>query len=408
MSQMDLTGWLQRYPHYAIFAVALLLVSDSASAQFGYPADVARTRDGVPASVPLQSNFGWGTNTLSPSSFTPNTLTPAYSYASNPDWQLGITVDNTTSGVVVRGVQPRSAAERAGLEAGDIILTVGGFQVGYVDNRLFDVGEEIRRRVDAQGSVRMLVQDLRTGKVNLLSVNLQNVSVSVRGDVVWRNYNSLPPGATLQVRVDNVSRPYQSVGGGILNSYINQNQPVPFELNLDPSYLVAGERYQIQAMIRSGDQILYSTPTPIVIDPTRGSLSNIRLELTPVGVVSAGGTSSGNNYSTAYSTNVNLINDYYQRYLNRTPTQSEMTAWLEYFARGKSEEDLPVTLLSSTEFYERSGSTDARFIDRMFRVVVNRAPSNEETNQWLQKLLRLGPQGRSQVVKEFWRAASPR
>jgi hypothetical protein len=87
-------------------------------------------------------------------------------------------------------------------------------------------------------------------------------------------------------------------------------------------------------------------------------------------VVPAAGTSGGNNYSTAYSTNVNLINDYYQRYLNRTPTQSEMTAWLEYFARGKSEEDLPVTLLSSTEFYERSGSTDARFIDRMFRVVV--------------------------------------
>lgn len=396
---MDLTGWLQRYPHYAIFAVALLLVSDSAYAQFGFPADMSRTRDGVPASVPLQSGFGWGTtNTL-----TPNTLVPAYNYSSNPDWQLGITVDNTTAGVVVRNVQPRSAAERAGLEAGDIILTVGGFQVGYVDNRLFDVGEEIRRRVDAQGSVRMLVQDLRTGKVNLLNVNLQNVSVSVRGDVVWRDLNRLPAGATLQVRIDNITRPYQAVGGGLLNTLIVQNQPIPFELNLDPSYLVAGERYQIQAMIRSGEQVIYATTQPVIIDPTRGSLNNVRLEVSPVGVVSAGGT-----YSSAYSTNVNLINDYYQRYLSRIPSQSEMTAWLEYFARGKSEEDLPVTLLSSTEFYERSGSTDARFIDRMFRVVVNRAPSNEETNQWLQKLLRLGPQGRSQVVKEFWRAASPR
>ena len=398
MSQMDLTVWLQRYQHYAIFALALLLVSDSASAQFGYPADMSRTREGAPASVPLQSGFGWGTNT-----FTPSTVAPAYNYSSNPDWQLGITVDNTTAGVVVRNVQPRSSAERAGLEAGDIILTVGGFQVGYVDNRLFDVGEEIRRRVDTQGSVRMLVQDLRTGKVNLLNVNLQNVSVAVRGDVVWRNYNALPPGATLQIRIDNVTRPYQAVGGGVLNTLITQNQPIPYELNLDPSYLVAGERYQIQAMIRSGDQVIYSTAQPVVIDPTRGSLSNVRLEVSPAGVVPAGGT-----YSTAYSTNVNMVNDYYQRYLSRTPSQGEMTAWLEYFARGKSEEDLPVTLLSSTEFYERAGSTDARFIDRMFRVVVNRAPSNEETNQWLQKLLRLGPQGRSTVVKEFWRAASPK
>lgn len=408
MSQMDLTVWLQRYPHYAIFAVALLLVSDRASGQFGFPADASRTRDGVPASSPVPSGFGWGTNTFSSNVVTPNPLSTSFNYSSNPDWQLGITVDNTTAGVVVRNVQPRSAAERAGLEAGDIILTVGGFQVGYVDNRLFDVGEEIRRRVDTQGSVRMLVQDLRTGKVNLLNVNLQNVSVSVRGDVVWRDFNALPPGATLQVRIDNVTRPYQAVGGGILNTFINQGQPVPFELNLDPSYLVAGERYQIQAMIRTGDQVIYSTLAPVLIDPTRGSLSNVRLELSPVGAITAGATTGGGNYTTAYSTNVNLINSYYQRYLNRTPSQGEMTAWLEYFARGKSEEDLPVTLLSSTEFYERSGSTDARFIDRMFRVVVNRAPSSEETNQWLQKLLRLGPQGRSTVVKEFWRAASPR
>lgn len=400
MSQMELTGWLQRYPHCAIFALALLLVSDSASGQFGFPADMSRTRDDAPVSAPPATGFGWGTSTLTPSTTTStwNSINP-----NTADWQLGITVDNTTAGVVIRNVQPRSAAERAGLEAGDIILTVAGFQVGYVDNRLFDVGEEIRRRVDAQGSARMLVQDLRTGKVNLLNVNLQNVSVAVRGDVIWRDYGTLPVGSTLQVRVDNITRPYQAVGGGLLNTTINQNQPIPFELNLDPSYLVAGERYQIQAMIRSGDRILYSTLQPVVIDPTRGSISNLRIEVSPVGVTPAGGT-----YSAAYSTNVNMINSYYQRYLNRTPSQSEMTAWLEYFARGKSEEDLPVTLLSSTEFYERSGSTDARFIDRMFRVVVNRAPSNEETNQWLQKLLRLGPQGRSQVVKEFWKAASPK
>jgi len=399
MTQIELARRSHRYQHYPIFALAVLLVSESASAQFGFPADASRTRDGAPAAAPVQSGFGWGTNTT----VTPNTLTSPITSASAPDWQLGITVDNTTSGVVVRNVQPRSAAERAGLEAGDIILTVGGFQVGYVDNRLFDVGEEIRRRVDSQGTVRMLVQDLRTGKVNLLNVNLQNVSVSVRGDVVWRDFGKIPVGATLQVRVDNISRPYQAIGGGILNTLITQNQPIPYELNLDPSYLVAGERYQIQAMIRSGDQVIYASAQPLLIDPTLGSLNNIRLEVAPVGSVSTGG-----NYSAAYSTNVNLINDYYQRYLSRVPTQSEMTAWLEYFARGKSIEDLPVTLLSSTEFYERAGSTDARFIDKMFRVVVNRAPSNEETNQWLQKLLRLGPQGRSQIVKEFWKAAGPR
>jgi hypothetical protein len=101
-----------------------------------------------------------------------------------------------------------------------------------------------------------------------------------------------------------------------------------------------------------------------------------------------------------------MITNYYQKYLNRVPNQAEMTAWLEYFARGKSVDDLPVTLLSSAEFYERSGGTDARFIEQMFLSVVQRRPSNEEMTRWLQQLQRLGPQGRNQAVRDFWMSAN--
>ncbi len=376
--------------------LACAATSDRLYAQFGYPAtDMTRIRDTAVPTAPTTTGFGWGTPT-----FTTPTA-PTTNVTATPDWQLGITVDNTTAGVVVRSVQPNSAAARAGLEPGDIILTVGGYQVGYVDNRLFDVGEEIRRRADATGRVRMLVQDLRSGKVNLLDVNLQNVSIAVQGDVVWRDQRALPAGATLQVKVDYVSRPYQAINGGILNAIIVQNQPIPFQLFLDQNYLIPNERYQIQASIKAGNQVLYATSQPILIDLSRGNVSGLRLELVPAGVVTA-----GSNYTTAYSTNSALANDYYQKYLNRPPTQAEMTAWLEYFNRGKPIEDLPVTLLGSAEFYERAGGTDALFIERMFRVVVQRPPSNEETSRWLQQLQRLGPQGRSQAVKDFWTAAN--
>jgi uncharacterized lipoprotein YbaY len=393
---------MKRIGHKLVLLVLCVALSpfstNSARAQFGYPAaDAGRTRD--PAAPTTYAappgSFGWGVATPNtvPSGGTINTA--------SPDWRLGVTVDNTPNGVVLRTVQAGSAAERAGLEAGDIILTVGGYQVGYVDGKLFDIGEEIRRRVDGQGRVRMLVQDVRTTKVNLMDVGLQNTSVAVRGDVVWRDPRVIPAGAILQVRVDNVTRPYQAVSGGSVSVSVLQNQPIPFEMYIDPAYLVAGERYQIQASIVSAGQVLYSTPQPIAIDPTRGPINGLRLELAPAGVVTAGGT-----YTTAYPPNSQLITSYYQKYLNRVPNQAELTAWLEYFARGKSVDDLPVTLLSSAEFYERSGGTDARFIEQMFLSVVQRRPSNEEMTRWLQQLQRLGPQGRNQAVRDFWMSAN--
>jgi hypothetical protein len=84
------------------------------------------------------------------------------------DWKLGVWVHNSETGVVVTRVASGSAAERRGLEPGDRIVSVGGFQVGYVGDLLYPLGYELQRQAGGRGDVLLLVQNVRgNGLVNL-------------------------------------------------------------------------------------------------------------------------------------------------------------------------------------------------------------------------------------------------
>jgi PDZ domain-containing protein len=88
------------------------------------------------------------------------------------DWKLGVWAYNTDNGVVVTRVAPSSAAAREGLESGDRIVSVGGFQVGYVGDLLYPLGYELRRQADGRGQVLLLVQNVRDKELLNLSVQL--------------------------------------------------------------------------------------------------------------------------------------------------------------------------------------------------------------------------------------------
>ncbi len=76
-------------------------------------------------------------------------------------WQLGVYAVNTSTGVRVTRVIPGTPAAREGLEPGDVILTVDGYQIGFVNGRLYPLGEELARRAGPRGHVTLLVQNVR-------------------------------------------------------------------------------------------------------------------------------------------------------------------------------------------------------------------------------------------------------
>ena len=72
----------------------------------------------------------------------------------SPRWQLGVSAYNTPTGVVITRVTPYGPAARVGLEPGDRIVAVEGYQVGYVNDALYPLGEELQLRAGPQGQVR--------------------------------------------------------------------------------------------------------------------------------------------------------------------------------------------------------------------------------------------------------------
>jgi len=87
-------------------------------------------------------------------------------------WKLGVYAYNTDTGVVVTQVVPPSAAARLGLERGDRIVTVDGFQVGWVRDRLYPLGAELQRQAGRRGEVTLLLQNVRNGNLLVRDVRL--------------------------------------------------------------------------------------------------------------------------------------------------------------------------------------------------------------------------------------------
>src|SRR5690606_14514603 len=101
---------------------------------------------------------------------------------------------NLDTGVLVTEVDRNLPADRAGIEVNDVIVNVGGYQVGYVGNQLFDLGDEIRKRVDANGKVDFLVLDNRRAKLVNVPVQLQpQNSRSIAGNATYRERIALSP-----------------------------------------------------------------------------------------------------------------------------------------------------------------------------------------------------------------------
>jgi S1-C subfamily serine protease len=81
---------------------------------------------------------------------------------------------------VVTRVAPDSPAARHGLERGDRIVSVGGYQVGYVGDLLYPLGYEVRRQADGRGEVLLLVQNVRDKELLNLTVQLDQPRGRVR------------------------------------------------------------------------------------------------------------------------------------------------------------------------------------------------------------------------------------
>jgi uncharacterized lipoprotein YbaY len=201
-------------------------------------------------------------------------------------------VENLDTGVLLTGVAPFSAAARAGMEPGDTVVTVEGYQVGIVNGRLYDLGDELGRRAGQSGLVRLLILDRRGGRLANRDVQLDPAGgredggrpgpgrpAGVTGSVTYRERMALPPNAILVVRLVQAPptggpRGRPGVLGGptpLVSERTMRNLgqvPIAFELPLDPRQLRPGQRYTLEAEIQAEGRTLFRGSAPY--EPGRG------------------------------------------------------------------------------------------------------------------------------------------
>ncbi len=294
-------------------------------------------------------------------------------------WRLGIYPEDTDTGVRVTEVVRGSAAERAGLEVNDRIVAVHGYQVGYVNGTLYDCGQEFERHADSQGWVRVLVQNNRNGQLMNMPIQLDPRHQGITGTVSYRDRPNLPRDAILNVELREVlsynSRPVTLTR----QSYTAGRPPIQFELDYDPTQIDSRRNYVLHADVTSGGRQIYSMrqDTPVLgSNPSQ----NVQLlvESTSSGFPGGGGSYSGSG--------IEQIAAWFREYLRREPRAQERFVWEQHLARGGSLTDAQLQILSTPEFYYQSNADDAEYVRRMFQLVTNRQPSQQEVSRWLDRL----------------------
>jgi uncharacterized lipoprotein YbaY len=305
-------------------------------------------------------------------------------------YKLGITPRNTDTGVQILQVAAGSVAQRSGLEPNDVIVNVAGYQVGLVGGRLYDIGDELAKRVDSRGRVSLLVRNSRDGKLINVPVQFTSSLWTISGEIAISDRVNPGPNAVVTVRLIDVTRPQWATNAIAEVSFSAQGRwPLAYRMDFDPGLLKSGHQYAMEAKVVERGLILMQTiPASKVNLNTNSTRSNLKL-------ISTGIRPTGNNLSPSAQ-----IGQWYQQYLGRAASPREISAWESDLKSGGSLQKVQASLLSSSEFYDQQNDNPERFVNEVYTAVEGTPPS-PELSQSLRSDLEKKPSSRQQLVLDL-------
>ena len=323
-----------------------------------------------------------------------------------PRWKIGVYSKDTSTGVQIVQVVQNGAAHRAGLEKDDIILSVNGFQVGYVNGTLYDCGTEFERLADKNGWVSMLVYDNRTRSLTNLPVQLDSRLMKLGGTMTWRDAVSLPARsvAVVEMRERARSNAPTTVVARTTIEQIRQNS-IPFEIEYDPALIDPNRTYILSAyVISSTNQTLFqSSPHSNyqLTNLTTGQNRPVTVALERVGGYDAPVVQNPPQYGNQEQpVTLEQLETLFQTILERNPTQLEMEAWLSSIRSGQSLNDVRAELLGHYQVFNQVDRDKARYVEKLHELLLDRKPTREELVYWTERYdVHKGI--RSEVAREF-------
>jgi uncharacterized lipoprotein YbaY len=305
-------------------------------------------------------------------------------------YKLGITPRNTDTGVQILQVAAGSVAQRSGLEPNDMIVNVAGYQVGLVAGRLYDIGDELAKRVDSRGNVSLLVRNSRDGKLINVPVQFTSSLWSISGEIAAADRGNPGPNAVVTVRLLDITRPQWTTNAIAEVSFSAQGRwPLAYRMDFDPSLLQSGHQYAMEGkLVERGLILMQTIPVAKVNLNTSTSRSNLKL-------ISTGIRPTGNSLSPSAQ-----ITQWYQQYLGRPASPREISVWESDLKSGGSLQKVQASLLSSSEFYDQQNDNPERFVNEVYTAVEGTPPS-PELSQSLRSDLEKKPSSRQQLVLDL-------
>lgn len=280
---------------------------------------------------------------------------------------LGIMARNTPTGVDVVSVNPGSVGQTAGLEPGDTVIAVNGYQVGLVGDRLYDTGDEISRRINAANQVQMLVRKGRTGTLAMLPVQFPTQGPrSITGVLTAEGGVTVPKSAVVTVRLLDVTDP-QWRDVAVTKGQLPVVGGFPVSYRLEPPPATPQHRYALDARVEDAGRLLLQTTAPVTL-PTIDTDQRADLVLSNRGIATV----------TASVTPAAQIQQWIQTYLGRAPRPYETEVWLADMQQGRTLRDVQAGILSSSEYFERTRSNRDTYVTEVFRQLYGVAPSTEQ------------------------------
>ena len=335
-------------------------------------AQESRDRD-EPAGAPGPSGQPGSERSVGDARFLPPGM-PSLGPGQAPVYRLGIMSRNTNTGVEINQVMPNSVAQRAGLEAGDLIVAVGGYQVGFVGDRLYDIGDELARRVDRRGRVLLLVRNRRNGQLINVPAEFPIAMRVVTGRILSSDNRPLSANQTLVVRVVDVTRPNWN------DSVISEVSlgspriwPIDYRVEVDPDLIQVGRRYAVVARVLQQGAVYQDTGSPMQLsladtgDRINLTLRRLQTPVTPLAPL-------------------DQIQIWYQQLLGRPPTARELNAWQADLSRGRTLQDVQATIMSGSEYYERNQSSNDQFINQAYQQLNKVSPTPSQQEELRRKL----------------------
>lgn len=328
------------------------------------------------------------------------------SVAPNPEqpaqparWRLGVFSTDTGTGVQIVRVREGSPAAAAGLEPDDTIVTVSGYQVGYVHNHRHELGQAFNDYADADGYVNMLVHDNRSGNLINLAVTLESRFERIQGTIGFQlGAARLPANAQANIALHEIVR--EGVIVPLVTETVTdlRQMPIPFALDVDPSLIDPRRQYVVHADITAGTRTLYTTRSAYRV-LSSGYPRTVDMRLYPTSTTVGTGTGY-TGYADNREEQLDQIVQWFREYLNRDPRLQERDVWQSHIDRGGSLDDARASLLANNEFYTRAGQDEQRYIENMYMAVLGRRPQQAEVDAWLQRL-RARNGLRSEIAREF-------